>query len=122
MAENPESQTAQPTRDDAYYQQVRDAIGPGRRTLLLGTSSRALTRAVDRIRKAQSAVKLAEAQQVRRLSRERPGPRAHVTIPTSAGSLELPVEVDIPIDWGIVEAYEEQPTTAAAVDIELAQL
>jgi len=115
---------ARPTRDDAYYQQVRDAIGPGQRTLLLGTSSRALARAVDRVRKAQGAVQPAEAQQVRRidLSRERLGPRAYVTIPMNAAGVELPVEVEVPIEWGDVEAYEEQPTTAAAFLIELAQL
>jgi hypothetical protein len=42
------------TKDPAYYDQVRQALGKGSRSLLFGTSDKALDRSVDRLRKARS--------------------------------------------------------------------
>ena len=41
-------------RDDDFYDEVRDAVGGGTRSLLLGTSRRSIKRAIDQIETAQS--------------------------------------------------------------------
>jgi hypothetical protein len=44
-----------PERDDSYYDEVREAVGGGTRSLLLGTSRRSIRHAIDQIETAQSS-------------------------------------------------------------------
>lgn len=42
-----------PARDDDYYAEVRESVGRGTPSILLGTSRRALDRSLEKLRQAQ---------------------------------------------------------------------
>jgi hypothetical protein len=112
---------ALPKRDADYYAEVRQSVGAGTPTLLLGTSTRSLDRSLARLRAAQRGSKESPPTVGPRMAPSPPAPN-DLEVPSARADVMMEIfEADVPpadLDKEIFEVDVPPPELAKPIEVQ----